>query len=92
MNVESRKPNHDISHPDVACIAPPDVANGEMEPINWDGSPIKFDTNITYRCKRGMKFRDDFEGTETMVQATCRDGNVWDLPTTIPFCVASKFS
>ena len=38
-----------------------------------------------------MKDKDDFDGTQTVpVQAMCKVGNLWDLPTSLPDCVTSK--
>ena len=71
------------------CDAPPESPTGDMEPADWDGSPIEFDTNITYRCKRGMKVADDFEGINDLPQATCREGNIWEFPASMPTCITS---
>ena len=55
--------------------------------VNWNGDLIEFDTKISYTCKNGMKFEDDFKMRN--VEATCRPGNTWDVPVWLK-CVASK--
>ena len=60
------------------CIDPPraDPENvTQLEPV-WDGSLVNFNSNITYKCKRGMKFKNSF--TLPSQEATCRPGNTWE--------------
>ena len=44
----------------------------------WDGEVIDFNSHITYKCFRGMKFKDDFD--QEMVQAVCLPENKWSFP------------
>ena len=74
---------------DTACDAPPPTPTElNLEPI-WDGQPIPFDTTVSFRCKNGRKFADDYD-LQT-IDFTCRKGNLWDLPAGgFKACVSSK--
>ena len=56
--------------------------------MNWNGSLIDFGSNISYTCKHGMKFEEDFDLDK--VEATCRPGNTWEEPAWLK-CVESKW-
>ena len=69
-------------------MQPPDPPTDMyLEPVDWDGHPIDFYSNITFKCKNGMKFAHDFD-LESL-QATCLPGNEWIAPVWMK-CVPSK--
>ena len=77
------------------CIDPPtaDPVNvTQLEPV-WDGEPVNFDSVIDYKCRRGMKFFDNFHLTEQ--KANCKPENVWETPVTAggawKQCVETKY-
>ena len=60
---------------------------------DWPGNVTDFGTKIKYRCKNGMKFKDNF--TLEYVESECKDGNVWEPNETQPLlwkeCVETNF-
>ena len=73
------------------CIDPPranPVNVTQLEPV-WNGGLVNFDSNITYKCMRGMKFKNSF--TLQSQEATCRSNNTWDAPATWNECVETKY-
>ncbi len=87
--VASSRPYSELNFIGTHCDKPPAPTNGtELEPV-WDGtSLIDFDSGVNYTCKRGQKFEVDFD--RQIQNATCRDPNVWDIPTEWLKCVESK--
>ncbi len=71
--------------------APSPDADSRLYP-DWNGNPVEFNTNISYKCERGRKFNDDFD--QTVVNATCLPENKWTKPLDgeWPKCNESKLS
>jgi hypothetical protein len=75
---------------DSHCVEPPEadpVSTTQLERI-WDNTPVNFDTTINYTCIRGQKFKDNF--TLTKQVAECKDGNIWEKPSSWMECVESE--
>ena len=76
---------------DLYCPSPimPNVSYN-LEPINYNGSVIPFNTAVPYGCRNGMKFYKQFDLDFEM--ATCLTGNVWSIPVPDGWsnCVESK--
>ena len=73
------------------CVDPPtaDPVNvTHLEPI-WSGSLVNFNSQVTYKCLRGMKFKDNF--TIDSQDATCRPNNTWTVPSKWNECVETKY-
>ena len=60
-----------------------------LVPLNWDGQPIPFNTNVTYTCANGMKMEESFD--QALVISKTNDGANWDEPSGgWQKCVTSK--
>ena len=73
------------------CIDPPtaDPENVTQLEAIWNGNLVDFDTDVLYKCKRGMKFKSNF--TAQSQSAACKVDNTWVAPTTWNECVETKF-
>ncbi len=72
------------------CLAAPEPDATSYLYADWDGNPVEFGTNISYKCEHGKKFDLDFDKPEEI--ATCLSGNDWKQPEKgqWPQCVESK--
>ncbi len=60
------------------CLKPPTPPPGSgLEVLEWDGKPIEFFTNITFKCKHRRRFEDDFD--RNYLNATCLPENQWNV-------------
>ncbi len=67
--------------------AQPPPNNTGLEISGWNGYPIDFHSNVSYRCQRRMKFKDDLDLDN--VQAQCLPENLWSMPEDWGQCVES---
>ena len=70
----------------VACLYPPDPPEGAAIRLEWDGSPVEFNTNVSYVCESDDLY---FEWDRDMpdFNVSCLEGGVWDEPKEWPVCL-----